>query len=782
MIRFVPRCLVGGEKLPGYERWLSDLLRARGVDNVEKAERFLSPSLSCLHDPYLMPDMEKAVNLIREAIREQQSIVVYGDYDCDGVCASSILTTVLTWLGARVSTRIPDRHSEGYGLNEKAVREMAQEHQLLITVDCGITNVEEVRVARLLGMTVIVTDHHALPPDGLPNADAVLNPLIEGYPFKRLCGAGVAFKLGCALTSVEEMLPLLDLAAIATVADIVPLIDENRVLVHFGLQRINTRPREGIRALLDVAGIKREVDSETIAFQISPRINVGGRLEDAFQCVRLMLTEDRQEAEELAKHLNDQNNVRKKLQEEIITQADEVVRTRTDFYRDKCILVAGEGWNSGIVGLAAGRLLEKYAFPTIVLTKTGEEFVGSCRSVDGVNIIACLQECERRYEGDKLFVRFGGHEAAAGLTIREDKLEAFRELLNTVISERSDDSAYIPRKEYDGRLTLSQVTLEMIDKLNLLQPFGCGNHAPVFYAEADVQQMNAVGSDGSHLKIALGDGEAIRDGIGFGLGYLQREGFSRVEVLFAPARNEFRGEVKPQLVVKAMQSMAGQGRRMTDEQTFPALLQELCILASNENTVMESCDAITETVLKREMDRGRGTLIIAHTAEAARRVSLLSPCDQTDGAVEDLRGYTTVLTGMNISRLRDVWQTIVLADGNLLPGEIALIREKCPRARICCLHPDGRLAETLHSLAMGREQMGLLYKASRSSAARSVQSLAEACGLTSMQVMTGLMVFHQNGFLVLKLQPFSIRPVPQPQTRKLEESALYRYLMTAGQK
>lgn len=413
MLRYVKRGPDLRQPIGTLPLWLSAILRSRGVDTEEKAERFLHPSLEQLYDPMLMQGMDRAVEIIRDAVAQHTPIQIYGDYDADGVCATSILMETLSSMGADVVYRIPDRHGEGYGLNCDAVREIAQTRRLLITVDCGVTNHEEVRLAQLLGMTVIVTDHHQLAETPSP-ADVVLNPLLGDYPFRRLCGAGVALKLAQALLGMEEVLRRIDLAALATVADLVPLIDENRVIVRAGLEKLGDGSRPGLAALLTLAGVTAPVSSGQVAFRLAPRINAGGRLEDAAQCVRLLISRDRAEAEAIAGNLEQQNQQRQALQQEITLKAEEDLHRTVNFRTDLAIVVMGEGWNSGVVGLAAGRICEKYHYPTIVLSKQGELAVGSCRSIPGVNIHAMLTACS------DLFLRFGGHEQAAGLTMRAD--------------------------------------------------------------------------------------------------------------------------------------------------------------------------------------------------------------------------------------------------------------------------------------------------------------------------------------------------------------------------
>ena len=585
MLRFVQRGSVR-PPMEGFSPWFSRLLQNRGIDTPEKAARYLSPSLEQLADPFLMPDMDKAVSLIREALAAGTSVCVYGDYDVDGVCATSILLETLREKGARVRFRIPKR-SEGYGMNVQAVKELyAEGVRLLITVDCGITNHEEVRLARELGMTVIVTDHHELA-ETLPPADAVLNPKRAPYPFPHLCGAGVAFKLVHALYGLEEALKHLEPAALATVADVVMLTDENRVIVREGLRRCAQTRRRGLATLIRLAGLNETVSAGDVSFRLAPRINAGGRLEDAGQCVR-MLTEDTDEAEQIAVNLDALNSKRQAEQTAIQREAEEQVRSWS--FRDNLVLfVRGEDWNRGIIGLIAGRLCERWHYPTIVFS-SGEDglSVGSCRSIEGVNMHATLTDCARRYReshGAELFEKFGGHAMAAGLTIRTERIPELQQLMNLVIPDLCRDlSCYVPSEEYDCALPLEQVTLETVAELEQLEPTGFGNPPPVFRVQgAQVQAMRRVGADGNTLKLTLMEGRELRDGVGFHMGQLADEGLETVDVLFVPTRNEFRGRVAAELQVKRLRAASGSAPVAREELLFDGLLQETDLLTENIN-------------------------------------------------------------------------------------------------------------------------------------------------------------------------------------------------------
>ncbi len=595
MIEFKRRCTAEDQTaLKNIPDWMSDLLLARGVDTPEKVELFLHPTLEKMHDPLKMPGMGRVVRMIREAIAAGEKIMVYGDYDVDGISATTVLLETLREMGARADFLLPDRHKEGYGLNMKAVGDIHdQGYQLLITVDCGISNVAEVALAKKNGMTVIVTDHHEIPEE-LPDADAILDPLLkperipqlldgetEPYPFPRLCGAGVALKICQALQDMAGVEKRLEVAALATVADIVPLMDENRIIVREGLLRMGGTTRPGLRALMECAGVSGPVSSEDLAFRLGPRLNAAGRLDDAKLGVELLMTRNEARGRVLAEELNALNRKRQDEEARVLKEASALLRTQTDLSKDRIIILEGENWDTGLIGLVAGKLCERLHHPAIVLSHQGENAVGSCRSIRGINIFQMLGEC-----GD-ILVRYGGHEQAAGLTIAPDNIPELRIRLNRVIREKCDDRCFIPVKEYDTEMRLADVTLESIDELAYLEPTGYGNPEPVFLVRnASVQEARRVGKDRSHLKLTLLDGTVERGGIGFGLGAEADQGLGTVDALFQPGRNEFMGKVTPQLRVLALRPASSgleDTNRSEEEQKrdqFLALLQEMSMLAS----------------------------------------------------------------------------------------------------------------------------------------------------------------------------------------------------------
>ncbi|MBQ2929212.1 MAG: single-stranded-DNA-specific exonuclease RecJ [Clostridia bacterium] len=770
MLQFIKRGPKDAQPIGDLPLWLSALLRARGVDTAEKAERFLHPSVVHLHDPFLMQGMDKAVRIIGAAIAEQQPIIVYGDYDVDGVCATSIMLETLREMGAAPDFRIPSRHGEGYGLNCDAVCEMAEKYRLLITVDCGVTNHEEVKLAQMLGMTVIVTDHHQLADTPSP-ADVVLNPLLGEYPFRRLCGAGVVLKLTQALLGMEAVMRRIDLAAMATVADIVPLIDENRIIVREGLKLMADSQRPGLKALMTVSDVHPPVNSGHVGFRLAPRLNAGGRLEDASQGVRLLTAPDSTTADPIALHLEAANQQRQAIEQEITQQALNMIHECVDFRNDRVIIIMGEGWNHGVIGLAAGRICERYHFPTIVLTKNEEGIaVGSCRSIPGVNIHAMLTTCK------DLFIRFGGHEQAAGLTMQADFLPELRRRLNLAINENCDLRCYIPTKEYDDTVRLAEVDLGMIDQLELLQPTGYANPNPVFLVrDAHLQQAVRVGKTRTHLKVMLLDGQTIRDGIAFGKGDLADEGLDRVDVLFTPERNEFRGRVTPQLMVEALAPAEGAVTIPDADTLFFGLLQEIATLASNIIQIPAKVESITSAGVRKLAQSGRGVLLIGHEREAAARMLGEVAADTAIGCVKDARAFNTVLMNPEIDKLTDVWTEIVLLDGDVLPGEASAIAEKCPRAKLYAMRDNPAMKALLASLAMDDDALRTLYKRVRLGGTMAANQLAADAGLTSAQVLTGLLAFHQVNLVEMSLNPYAVKLLP-PVKCRMDDSELVRYL------
>ena len=619
---------------------LYELLTRRGIASVEAAERFLHPDERSLHDPFLLNDMGAAADIIRAAMAHGDPICVYGDYDVDGVSASSIMKLWLQAHGADVSVYLPSRHTEGYGLNEPAIREIAGRAKLLVTVDCGVTSVELVDLAKSLGMTVIVTDHHR-PGDRLPDCP-VVNPLLNGYPFPHLCGAGVAWKLIWALSG-EIPMDLVDIAALATVADVVSLTGENRAIVAMGLRAVNRHPRPGIAALIEAAGLSgKPVTSTAIAFQLAPRLNAGGRLDTALRPLELVTTDDPARARALAEALNDENAERQAIEKKMLAEALSQLEG-FDFIRHRAIILSGKGWNPGVIGLTASRLVEKYHYPVVMLSDQGDRLTGSCRSIEGVDIFEALSGCSEH------LTRFGGHRQAAGLTLMPDRLGAFIDAMDAWLSAHIPPEIYIPALPYDAALGFDAVTPALIAALEGLQPTGFGNPAPVFRAVAEVVEARPVGMDGAHLRLTLAQeghrlgGIAFREGPRAG----ELQGDCPVDALFVPKLNTYMGATSAQLEVKAIANADANAR--------------IASILGDEMALQ--CDFLTEIIYNNKMDapareiapitEGRlsewlgtspqGTLMIAGDAASAALAARLGPCDVYIGRLpDDPRAFNAV--------------------------------------------------------------------------------------------------------------------------------------------
>jgi len=404
----------------------AQLLSNRGINDPKEAGEFLACSLSSCHDPFLLKDMDKAVGRIRKAISDKERILVYGDYDVDGMTSVAILKQALTKLGATVETYIPNRLEEGYGLNTNAIKRALKDGvSLIITVDCGISSFKEIEYAKLSKIDVIVTDHHEIVAKRLPQAYAIINPLQDSckYPFKHLAGVGLAYKLAKALYDGTSFIAedFLDLVSLGTIADIVPLKGENRILAKHGLDEINRRQRVGIKALTDLAGLSgKDVSSGHIGFILGPRINAMGRVGSPEKALELLLTEDKEEATRLAKMLDTENRNRQKIESKILEEALSKVEREVNFKHHKIIVLASEGWHAGVIGIVASRIADRFHRPAILISLDGKYGKGSGRSVERFNLFDVLIQCK------DLLMGFGGHEGACGLTIDKDKVDEFR--------------------------------------------------------------------------------------------------------------------------------------------------------------------------------------------------------------------------------------------------------------------------------------------------------------------------------------------------------------------
>lgn len=520
------------EELLTYEDYnpvIAQLLYNRGLTTKEDIEAFLHPDYEKhLHDPFLFRDMRKAVDRIFSAIEKRELIIVHGDYDSDGVCSSVLLINVLTDLGANCEVYLPHREKEGYGLNMNTVEYLKEQNAaLIITVDCGISNVNEVARAQELGIDVIITDHHSEPIE-LPKAYAILNPKVsdEPYPYKNLAGVGVSFKLAQALVreDAQNKLPLgydkwlLDLAAIATITDMMPLIGENRVIVKYGLIVLNKQRRPGLKLMLMRAGVlgtddKELVNAYRIGFTIGPRINAAGRMEHANSAYNLLMSSSEEDGFSLVEELEENNKLRQKRTAEIIEEALEKTQ---DWEEEMVAVIVGNDWEMGLVGLVASRVKDTVNKPTFVITKTQGKITGSGRSIEEFNAVEALQQME------ECFTHYGGHKAACGFSFESDaQLELFREKITALTKRELADKDLTPVTKIDAELPVSRIDWDLMNDLKLFEPFGVGNPAPVFLIRGlRVEEAKTVGQENTHLKLKLRHPDRVTpiDCIAFGKG------------------------------------------------------------------------------------------------------------------------------------------------------------------------------------------------------------------------------------------------------------------------
>ena len=538
----------------GVEPLVATLLLQRGIGSFDEARDFFRPSWDQLHDPFLMKDMDAAVARILKAIENNENILVYGDYDVDGTTAVALLASFLLNSYPNVATYIPDRYTEGYGVSRKGI-EFADDNGvgLIIALDCGVKATEQVAYAAGLGIDFIIGDHHR-PGDKLPGAVAVLDPKRTDctYPYKELCGCGIAFKLAQALTltqggNSESLAPYLDLVATAIGADIVPITGENRALATLGLERLNSEPRAGFKAIISQSK-KDRLSISDVVFIIAPRINAAGRMEHGQHAVNLLMETDQDLADSYASEIEKYNLERKDLDQFITTEALELIKTLGEEERYTSV-VYRDNWHKGVLGIVASRLTETYYRPTLVFTKSGDKLAASARSVRGFDVYNALQGCAEHIE------QFGGHKYAAGLTLRETEYEAFKAKFEEVVAGSIDPHLLEQEIRIDLEIDLRDISGRLIRIIQQMAPFGPGNHAPVFLSKRlwDTGYAKRVGSGKEHLKATFyqREGQAI-GAIGFNLGdklELLKRG-RPVDVVYALEANTWNGKTQPQLKVK----------------------------------------------------------------------------------------------------------------------------------------------------------------------------------------------------------------------------------------
>ncbi|MBO5234742.1 MAG: single-stranded-DNA-specific exonuclease RecJ [Alistipes sp.] len=550
---------------------LANLLVQRGIDTVEKADRFFRPSLAHLHDPFLMKDMDKAVARVEQAVRNGEKIMVYGDYDVDGTTAVALVYKFLRQIGhTNLLFYIPDRYTEGYGISVKGIDFAARKGvSLVITVDCGIKATEKVVYAKQKGVDFIICDHH-LPADEIPRAVAVLDPKRPDchYPFDELSGCGVGFKLVQAYAQkngipFEQITHLLDLLVVSIASDIVPLTDENRVLAHYGLQKLNSSPSEGLSSIIKICGLESHTISiDDIVFKIGPRINAAGRMrmdqndENAapsggHAAVSLLIEGDAKMAIELGNDIDSFNQDRKNIDRKVTLEAHNYIESNPELKQRKSTVIYNPKWMKGIVGIVASRLIETYYRPTVVLTMSNGLVTGSARSIPGFDLYQAVESCS------DLLENFGGHMYAAGLTMKPENVEEFTRRFNEYVEQNIDPQTLVPQVDIDSPLLFSDITPEFNRQLNRFQPFGPGNAAPVFatYAVSNQGDAKLVGADMEHLRMDLMQREKPNTTIPT-IAFQQPTHYEwiragrPIDVCYQIVENHYRGTVSTQLRIK----------------------------------------------------------------------------------------------------------------------------------------------------------------------------------------------------------------------------------------
>lgn len=531
-------------------RLLSTLLTNRGITEEAEITKFLNPKRRCFYDPFGMPDMEKAAERILKAIKDKEQIIIYGDYDVDGITSVTVLKSFLEERGIQVNVYIPNRLNEGYGLNKTAMEEIAKQgNKLMITVDCGITAVDEVEYAKTFGIETIITDHHE-PAEELPKAIAVVDAKRKDnkYECRNLAGVGVVFKLIQALSiklglDPKEYLKYLDIVCVGTISDIVPLTDENRVIVKLGLKLVEQTKNLGLKEILQSCGYSK-INSTTISFGVAPRINACGRMGHQEEALNLLLLKEENEVKELTQKINEYNKTRQEIEKNIYNEAVEQIE-KEGLDTQNTIVVSGKGWHHGVIGIVSSKITELYFKPSILLCEEDGECKGSGRSIPGFDLHEALMECNDTID------KFGGHAMAVGINIKKEKVEEFKEEFEKIAKEKEVDKI-IPILNLDAEIKLDDVNKEMVDSLKELEPFGEANKMPIFaFRNLKIDSIRSL-SEGKHLRLSVKDNKNIINAIGFNMGVLAdtyRIG-DRVDIAGNLEINSFNGVDSIQINIK----------------------------------------------------------------------------------------------------------------------------------------------------------------------------------------------------------------------------------------
>jgi len=539
---------------------LARLLINRGTKEALSARRFLKADFKDLRDPYIFQDMEKAVDKILKVINNNERILIYGDYDVDGITSVALLFSILKEFTTNLYYYIPNRFQEGYGLNEEAIDiAFKNNFKLIITVDCGISSICEIEKANNYGIDVIVIDHHQ-PQKDIPSAVAIINPKCDtNYPFKELAGVGVSFKVAQALylklgKNQDDLQNLLDYVALGSIADSVPFIDENRILIKHGIKMLNQTKKEGLKALITESGVNYgNLGTREVNFSLAPRINAAGRLGDSKLALELLLTDSKFKAEYLSQKLNEINKCRKEIGDNVLREARKLASVQVKEEDNKVLVLASENWNQGVIGIIASRLADEFTRPVIVISKKDEIAKGSGRSIDGFHLYNVLELCQ------DILINFGGHKLAAGITIKSNKIPEFKSRINEISQNFIKEDDLSPELKIDARISLGNINFSLVKDINILEPFGIGNPQPVFCSYKNtISNWKLVGEKGQHLKLRIKEENRTLEGIGFKLSRLGNQIFSEnkvVDLAFNIELNKWNGMENVQLNIKDIKTI-----------------------------------------------------------------------------------------------------------------------------------------------------------------------------------------------------------------------------------
>ncbi len=542
----------------GVDKLIANLLVQRGVKTFDEAKAFFRPSLDNLHDPFLMKDMDKAVNRLIAALNNKERILIYGDYDVDGTTSVALVYTFLKKHCDYIDYYIPDRYHEGYGISSEGI-DFAVESKvsLVIALDCGIKATKNVAYAKELGIDFIICDHHT-PDDVLPNAAAVLDPKREdcNYPCDCLSGCGVGFKLMQGLSQqlnwpFEDLIPLLDLVAVSVASDIVPIVGENRILAHFGLIQLNQHPRLGLKTIMNLSGVNKDLSVNDIVFKVGPRINAAGRIQSGRHAVQLLIVEEKDAAVLIGDTINAMNEDRKELDHSITEEALNLLNKAEKIESKKSTVLFNKDWHKGVIGIVASRMIESYYRPTVILTESNGMATGSARSIDGFDLYQAISSCS------DLLENFGGHKYAAGLTMKLANVGEFKKRFEDYVQNNISDEILVPQIKIDAKIKLSDITPKFFRLLKQFEPFGPKNMTPVFVSEdvIDYGYSRRVGRNSEHLKLSVVDD--IRDanvvsGIGFGMGEMYPKVCKGApfNICYSLQENKYMGKVETQMIIR----------------------------------------------------------------------------------------------------------------------------------------------------------------------------------------------------------------------------------------